>query len=105
LLIEKCEQKEQPNFVCPPSPLRLYTINRKNGDNITGGTKRSYTTPPTTKTDNGVLFTMTVSNTARSVTQQQRNAERALAPNASRLASGTANVKSFADSNFWFPWR
>ncbi|HMF85905.1 MAG TPA: immunoglobulin domain-containing protein, partial [Nitrospiraceae bacterium] len=40
----------------------------KNGVNITGATKASYTTPPTTVEDNGALFAVTVSNLAGSVT-------------------------------------
>ena len=40
----------------------------KNGVNITGATKASYTTPPTTPADNGALFAVTVSNRAGSVT-------------------------------------
>ena len=40
----------------------------KNGVNITGATRRSYTTPPTTEADNGALFAVTVSNSAGSVT-------------------------------------
>ena len=40
----------------------------KNGLNITGATKASYTTPPTTAADNGALFAVTVSNLAGSVT-------------------------------------
>jgi hypothetical protein len=40
----------------------------KNGVNITGATKASYTTPPTTAGDNGALFAVTVSNLAGSVT-------------------------------------
>ena len=41
---------------------------RKNGVNIPGATKASYTTPPTTAEDNGALFAVTVSNLAGSVT-------------------------------------
>ena len=40
----------------------------KNGVNITGATKASYTTPPTTAADNGSLFAVVVSNVAGSVT-------------------------------------
>jgi Immunoglobulin domain len=40
----------------------------KNGVNITGATKASYTSPPTTAEDNGALFAVTVSNLAGSVT-------------------------------------
>jgi alkaline phosphatase D len=40
----------------------------KNGVNITGATKASYTTPPTTAADNGALFAVTVSNLAGSET-------------------------------------
>ena len=40
----------------------------KNGANITGATKASYTTPPTTAADNGALFAVIVSNLAGSVT-------------------------------------
>jgi Immunoglobulin domain len=40
----------------------------KNGVNITGATKASYTTPPTTAADNGAIFAVTVSNLAGSVT-------------------------------------
>jgi hypothetical protein len=40
----------------------------KNGGNIAGATKASYTTPPTTIADNGALFAVTVSNSAGSVT-------------------------------------
>ena len=41
---------------------------RKNGVNITGATRPSYTTPPTTAADNGSLFSVVVSNIAGSVT-------------------------------------
>ena len=41
---------------------------RKNGLNITGATRRSYTTPPTTAADNGSLFSVVVSNGIGSVT-------------------------------------
>jgi hypothetical protein len=41
---------------------------KKNGLNITGATKASYTTPPTVAADNGSLFSVTVSNLAGSVT-------------------------------------
>ncbi len=41
---------------------------RKNGVNITGATRPSYTTPPTTPADNGSLFSVVVSNIAGSVT-------------------------------------
>ena len=41
---------------------------RKNGVNITGATKTSYTTPPTTTGDNGSLFSVVVSNSAGNVT-------------------------------------
>jgi phosphodiesterase/alkaline phosphatase D-like protein len=40
----------------------------KNGVNITGATKASYTTPRTTIADDGALFAVTVSNLAGSVT-------------------------------------
>jgi len=48
------------------SPLHYQWTN--NGVNITGATKASYTTPPTTVGDNGALFALTVSNLAGSVT-------------------------------------
>jgi hypothetical protein len=41
---------------------------KKNGANIAGATKSSYTTPATTAADNGALFSVTVSNAAGSVT-------------------------------------
>jgi hypothetical protein len=41
---------------------------KKNGVNITGATKASYTTPPTTLADNGSLFAVVVSNRIGSVT-------------------------------------
>jgi acetyl esterase/lipase len=41
---------------------------RKNGSNIIGATRRSYTTPATTAADNGSLFSVVVSNTIGSVT-------------------------------------
>jgi hypothetical protein len=41
---------------------------RKNGANITGATSASYTTPATTASDNGSLFSVVVSNSAGSVT-------------------------------------
>lgn len=41
---------------------------RKNGADILGATKPSYTTPPTTLLDNGALFSVTVSNLAGSAT-------------------------------------
>src|SRR6266704_1453350 len=41
---------------------------RKNGVNIAGATKASYTTPRTTAADNGALFSVTVSNSVGSVT-------------------------------------
>jgi hypothetical protein len=40
----------------------------KNGANIAGATKASYTTPATTEADNGTLFAVTVNNSAGSVT-------------------------------------
>jgi hypothetical protein len=39
----------------------------KNGTDIPGATKASYTTPPTTSGDNGSLFSVTVSNSLGSV--------------------------------------
>ena len=41
----------------------------KNGANISGATKASYTTPPTTAGDNGAHFAVTVSNLTGSVTR------------------------------------
>jgi len=41
---------------------------RKNGANITGATKASYTTPSTTTADNGALFSVVVTNSIGSVT-------------------------------------
>ncbi|MDQ3414415.1 MAG: immunoglobulin domain-containing protein, partial [Verrucomicrobiota bacterium] len=41
---------------------------RKNGVEIVGATGSSYTTPPTTTTDNGSLFSVVVSNSYGSVT-------------------------------------
>ena len=41
---------------------------KKNGANIAGATKASYTTPPTTLGDNGALFAVVVSDRAGSVT-------------------------------------
>ena len=41
---------------------------KKNGANIAGATRLSYTTPPTTLKDNGALFAVIVSNRAGSVT-------------------------------------
>ena len=40
----------------------------KNGVNITGATKASYTTPPTIPGDNGALFAVSINNLAGSVT-------------------------------------
>ena len=40
----------------------------KNGVNIAGATKASYTTPPTTQADNGALFSVVVTNRIGSVT-------------------------------------
>jgi hypothetical protein len=40
----------------------------KNGVNIIGATKASYTTPPTIPGDNGALFAVSVNNLAGSVT-------------------------------------
>jgi hypothetical protein len=40
----------------------------KNGATIAGATKSKYTTPPTTATDNGSLFSVVVSNDVGSVT-------------------------------------
>ncbi len=48
-----------------PSPSYQWT---KNGAAISGATSSSYTTPVTTIADNGASFTVTVSNTAGSVT-------------------------------------
>lgn len=42
----------------------------KNGTTITGATKVSYTTPPTTYGDNGALFAVTVTNRAGTVTSR-----------------------------------
>src|SRR5258708_38424974 len=41
---------------------------RKNGVAISGATSSSYSTPPTTSSDNGAQFTVMVSNTAGSMT-------------------------------------
>jgi hypothetical protein len=41
---------------------------RKNGANIPGATKPSYTTPATTPADDGALFSATVTNSLGSVT-------------------------------------
>jgi invasion protein IalB len=41
---------------------------KKNGTAIAGATSSSYTTPPTTSSDNGAQFTVVVSNTTGSVT-------------------------------------
>jgi hypothetical protein len=41
---------------------------RKNGATIAGATKSKYTTPPTTLTDNGSLFSVVVSNGVGSAT-------------------------------------
>ena len=41
---------------------------RKNGVNIAGATKASYTTPKTTSADNGALFSVIVTNSIGSVT-------------------------------------
>ena len=41
---------------------------RKNGVIITGATKASYTSPPTTAADNGAFFAVAISNLAGSVT-------------------------------------
>ncbi len=41
---------------------------RKNGTALSGATSSTYTTPPTTATDNGALFTVVVSNSAGSAT-------------------------------------
>jgi hypothetical protein len=41
---------------------------RKNGADIAGATKNSYTTPPAVPEDNGSLFSVVVSNSAGSVT-------------------------------------
>jgi hypothetical protein len=43
---------------------------RKNGTNITGATRASYTTPATTSADNGSLFSVIVSNNAGSITSR-----------------------------------
>ena len=43
---------------------------RKNGANIAGATRATYTTPPTTLADNGSRFSVVVSNSAGSVTSQ-----------------------------------
>ena len=40
----------------------------KNGQNITGATKASYTTPATSTPDNGTVYSVTVSNAVGSVT-------------------------------------
>ncbi len=50
----------------------------KNGTNIAGATRLSYTTPPTTLEDNGALFAVIVSNRAGSVTSN--NATLTVAP-------------------------
>jgi hypothetical protein len=48
------------------APLRCQW--RKNGTDIPGATKSSYTTPPTTAADNGALFSVVVTNRVGSVT-------------------------------------
>jgi hypothetical protein len=44
---------------------------QKNGTNIRGASAASYTTPPTTSSDDGSMFDVIVSNTAGSVTSHQ----------------------------------
>ncbi|MEO7724631.1 MAG: hypothetical protein ABIU29_08100 [Chthoniobacterales bacterium] len=43
---------------------------RKNGLVIGGATNPTYVTPPTTRADNGALFSVVVSNNGGSVTSQ-----------------------------------
>jgi acetyl esterase/lipase len=43
---------------------------RKNGADIVGATKSSYTTPPASESDNGSLFSVVISNRAGSVTSR-----------------------------------
>jgi beta-galactosidase len=43
----------------------------RSGVNIIGATGRSYTTPPTTSVDNGLIFTVSVTNAAGTVMSTQ----------------------------------
>jgi len=61
---------------------------RRNGNAIAGATATSYTTPPTTTADNGLLFSVVVSNGAGSVT----SANVALTVQAAVEASGKARL-------------
>jgi hypothetical protein len=56
------------NFTVTATGTKLSYQWTKNGVNITGATLPSYTTPPTTLTDDGSLFAATVTNSVGSVT-------------------------------------
>jgi beta-galactosidase len=58
-----------PKFTVTATGTKPFTYQwRKNGGNIAGATKVSYTTPPTTLADNGALFSVIVTNSVGSVT-------------------------------------
>ena len=56
----------------------------KNGANISGATKASYTTPPTTAADNGAHFAVIVSNLTGSVTSNNATLTCTVAPDRTR---------------------
>jgi hypothetical protein len=87
---------------------------RKNGQNITGATKSSYTTPATTAADNGALFSVVVSNGGGSVTSNNATLTVKLPPsittqpaNASVKAGKTArfSVTATGATPLHYQWR
>jgi hypothetical protein len=71
----------------------------KNGAAISGATSASYTTPATTSTNNGSLFTVTVSNSAGSITSAAATLTVTSTPgtltlSSSSLSFGSVNVGS-----------
>src|SRR6266478_2745889 len=63
----------------------------KNAAAISGATSTSYTTPVTTSSDNGALFTVVVSNTAGSVTSSAATLTVSAAPVAPTISTQPAN--------------
>jgi hypothetical protein len=63
----------------------------KNGAAISGATSSSYTTPATTTSDNGALFTVLVSNTAGSVTSSAATLTVSAAPVAPSITTQPAS--------------
>jgi hypothetical protein len=58
-----------PKFTVTASGTTPFTYQwRKNSSDISGATKKTYTTPPVTQSDNGAVFSVVVTNSAGSAT-------------------------------------